>query len=733
MSIVGLGGQSPRFSPLDIPGLALWLDAADTRTLTFTGSNVTQWNDKSPRAYHATGYGATTLGAFTSGTTGITLNGSTTYFYASNATAMNTTTALSAFVVATMSTMGAPGFQRLLSFGDPDWSGTANCVAFDKYGDSAAKITFERGGYPAPNFTFTPPFNFVGCTLYTPTGASQFINGSSNASVSGSYGAFNYSLYNVGRYSGGGSYNWNGMVCEVLAYNTELTTMQRQAVEGYLARKWGLLGSLPSNHPSRTELIPMRSFSPADVDGCTLWLDAADSTTLTLSGSNVTAWADKSGNGNNARPLGSGPTRGVNAVTFSGTQTMDGSATYLHNSSNGTWSAFSVFRPTSLAVGNPRILCYQGTPNRVAQFLYVESGTLTSLAWLSGEASLVQAFGGSIASNTSYVVGVVNTATSITAYRNGTAGSPVSHDALTTISNGTYVLGGFNSTDDRLTGDIYEVLVYSNALSEAQRQQVEGYLGRKWGLLSQIPSTHGMRYALPLTPVFTPLQIPGATLWLDAADTGTQTFSGSNLTQWTDKSGMGYTMNTVAPNCSLPVRGTSINGLSTIGITSGSMGIKQSNVIDGIKNIFWVRREIGGNQGYQFYLGSDNAPDFHTGDQGQFAHGGISPQGIRDASLSLFLSGGVTTGTMSTTPFTSGGGTLNILSVSNMTGTTRVQGISYDRGNTGRSITCDWGELLLYTSAVPAADIKRIEGYLAWKWGLVSYLPSNHPFKLVKP
>ena len=91
MSIVGFSGQSPRFSPVDIPGLSLWLDAADTTTLTLTGSNVTRWNDKSSNAYHATGFGSTTLGTFTTGTRGINLNGSDTYFYASNSNGMNTT------------------------------------------------------------------------------------------------------------------------------------------------------------------------------------------------------------------------------------------------------------------------------------------------------------------------------------------------------------------------------------------------------------------------------------------------------------------------------------------------------------------------------------------------------------------------------------------------------------------------------------------------------------------
>ena len=35
-------------------------------------------------------------------------------------------------------------------------------------------------------------------------------------------------------------------------------------------------------------------FDPRSVPGCSLWLDGADSNSMTLSGSNVTAWTDKS-------------------------------------------------------------------------------------------------------------------------------------------------------------------------------------------------------------------------------------------------------------------------------------------------------------------------------------------------------------------------------------------------------------------------------------------------------
>ena len=46
----------PNLLPTRIPNLQLWLDANDFSTLTFSGSSVIQWNDKSGYGYHATPY-----------------------------------------------------------------------------------------------------------------------------------------------------------------------------------------------------------------------------------------------------------------------------------------------------------------------------------------------------------------------------------------------------------------------------------------------------------------------------------------------------------------------------------------------------------------------------------------------------------------------------------------------------------------------------------------------------
>ena len=38
------------------------------------------------------------------------------------------------------------------------------------------------------------------------------------------------------------------------------------------------------------------------------------------------------------------------------------------------------------------------------------------------------------------------------------------------------------------------------------------------------------------------------------------------------------------------------------------------------------------------------------------------------------------------------------------------------------------GELIVYTNKLSQSDHQKVEGYLAWKWGLQTSLPTNHPY-----
>jgi hypothetical protein len=42
-------------------------------------------------------------------------------------------------------------------------------------------------------------------------------------------------------------------------------------------------------------------------------------------------------------------------------------------------------------------------------------------------------------------------------------------------------------------------------------------------------------------------------------------------------------------------------------------------------------------------------------------------------------------------------------------------------------------EVLVYSQALSVSDRQKIEGYLAWKWGLQGSLPANHPYKSAPP
>jgi WD40 repeat protein len=78
---------------------------------------------------------------------------------------------------------------------------------------------------------------------YLPSTMSPFINGTSTTTLAGT------TLATTGLYLGGPTNYFNGTLSELIIYASTLTAAQRQAVEGYLASKWGLRPSLISTQP----------------------------------------------------------------------------------------------------------------------------------------------------------------------------------------------------------------------------------------------------------------------------------------------------------------------------------------------------------------------------------------------------------------------------------------------------------------------------------------------------
>jgi hypothetical protein len=234
--------------------------------------------------------------------------------------------------------------------------------------------------------------------------------------------------------------------------------------------------------------------SPTDISGCVLWLDGADSssTGMTLNGSLVETWKDKSGSGNNVtasgglRPtLTSNALNGRSVLTFGGSQGLTGSlATSI---STNAYSVFVVCR-ISGAITNGRLLSTAGAGNDFAAGSVIpcvsNGGTLSAYAGTQGTIpsgvtgfASYGVFAGVLSSNL-----VTNSAGGMSA---ASAAATLS-TAVTRLGVGVAAQGGTGLN----TCDIAEIILYPTALSTADRARVEAYLAQRWGISGvHVPAT----------------------------------------------------------------------------------------------------------------------------------------------------------------------------------------------------------------------------------------------------
>ena len=239
---------------------------------------------------------------------------------------------------------------------------------------------------------------------------------------------------------------------------------------------------------------------------------------------------------------------------------------------------------------------------------------------------------------------------------------------------------------------------------------------------------------------FLPSSLPGCQLWLDATDNSSLVMDGTNVTTWRDKSGNGYHMNTLTQSASwtgsaaYPTIGTSINGLQTVNFKAQG-GLKQSTTLDGVKNLFWVGRieapTGSGTENCYFLFGHDSFYDWHgTPYGGRFVDGANSQGGIYNGTTSLFTSdANAVTNTSLGGTFKPSAPNVSLLSVAGITGSTRYQGICYDR-STHIGWCGDLAEVITFTTALTTAQRQAVEGYLAHKWGLTKYYSPVTPLTI---
>jgi hypothetical protein len=243
------------WSPANIT-TALWLDAADSSTVTTVSGAVSQWNDKSGNANHATqstsGSRPTRQAAVQNGLGALLFDGTDDWL--SGATTPCTSNAKTIISVArnSISTGGTVYINR-----------QGSGLKFLTRQFFPASTSFVGGDATTNNVTIATDLS----TAWQSFTISSWTQQSSNRAVfywnnGTSYATTGIPLTEAGTagYRVGTALDGNGdllqpypgNICELVVLNLEASTNTRQKTEGYLAHKWGLTANLPNDHPYKT-------------------------------------------------------------------------------------------------------------------------------------------------------------------------------------------------------------------------------------------------------------------------------------------------------------------------------------------------------------------------------------------------------------------------------------------------------------------------------------------------
>ena len=254
-----------------------------------------------------------------------------------------------------------------------------------------------------------------------------------------------------------------------------------------------------------------------------LWLDANDSSTITLNGFTVSQWRDKSGNNRHASQstVARQPTyitSGKRALSFNGTN----SALSLANDLS-ILNAHSIFVAaeniaTINAATTSQLLLsggtYAGTGTNTSEF-YLGAGSVTGNITNERLSGIVvaepvpgQVYG--YGKTDADVSGGFLLSNAFSASNNSFRGRlNGSNDFATASSAGGYTsnntrypsvirgIGHRKELSSYWNGQIWEIIVVPDYLSLSDTELIEGYLAHKWDLTANLPNNHPFRFTPP--------------------------------------------------------------------------------------------------------------------------------------------------------------------------------------------------------------------------------------------
>ena len=774
------------FNPTSITGCSLWLDAADSSTITIQ-TGVSQWNDKSGQGRHVTQTTTSLQPVYSSASNALVFN-SNAWLGIPNALAAITPT----YTIFVVDKRASASVHFFIGMHTATGGNVALVLGYNGTTTShhtTAYITDCTVTIPAYAGTAEPKrlarYDYSGSIRDTYINAGQL---STIQSFSATLTTWNNANIGAGYYTPGISgLDWwyVGNIHEIIFYNNVLTTAQAQQVEGYLAWKWGLTPVVPTSHPyAVTPSFGLPSLVPnaplktratyanhpvVAIGGCALWFDGADplgNGNAPANGTSLSTWANK---GTTSVTLAYGTSQPTYSANF---QNGLGSVSFNNNYFGAAYSfnlqrksAFIVCSQSNNATDSPQgILSFYGsgldTVNSTNGYGYqATQGGYGSFGWLynifAGGATGYYIATGTAGANTP--MGIYGNVFSNQFEQTFKDGSSVTNFTITTtpgistnlMVGARLISGGLRGS---FFGNICEIIVYNVALSSAQRQNIEGYLAQKWGLTANLPAGHPHKSSFPLFPSpvtgvrrvasrrWSPLTPGGCVLWLDGSDFSAFTLSSTSVTQWRDKSGNG---NHMANNGTGPIyNGSLINSLGGIDCTNGgsliSSGFQNSANLS-FAMVAVVKSGLGFWGSFFTHGGRDN--DFAV-ERNSIVGTTIHFQTANDNSqcgiaytvdAPVLYYGTMTSGTSRFFQSFSGGTNTTTTGTNSSSISLGSQLARVGKSDNNEVCNSFIGEIIYYTAVLGTTQRQQVEGYLAWKWGLRASLPSSHPYKLFPP
>jgi len=437
-------------------GLIAWYDASDTSTITASSNDVSQWDDKSGNNYHATTTSVTDLPQIN--THALNTKNIVTFKGQHLDLPDAVVPANTNYTICAIWTQNGTK-QSLFNFGVSGDDAVVGLFANNSY----AKLTHF---WYNNDLIYTDPLTEVMNTLisYDRAGATTRVLTMNGNSVTDAPGT--NVVQATDAYLGGGYYDFeDNHIAEFIIYHRILTPSEQMQITEYLNNKWGLPTAVPYETP------------PAA--GMEIWLDGADTSTITEVGGIVSQWDDKSGNDRHALSelVVSSPSTGLETLNGNNVISFDDSLmempTIITPTGASAYTIVAVWHPknegnydTLMAIGanyNYGNVWLHNYPAGIQHSWYNDS--LTTAIADANPLTTILSWNG----------------TTRTSRYNGAEQSDTPGYKGTGIANAT--LGALKgSSFYSLHGYIAEFIVYHRALTVSEITAMETYLNTKWGL-----------------------------------------------------------------------------------------------------------------------------------------------------------------------------------------------------------------------------------------------------------